>query len=64
VEINPRVAGTIMLPVKAGVDLLELLILKSIGMNEIPNYSLIEGVTITRELVDIYTFENEKLAEI
>jgi carbamoyl-phosphate synthase large subunit len=65
VEINPRVAGTIMLPVKAGIDLLELTILKSLGMDEIPEYSLIDGMLIKRELIDIFTVDNnEELGKI
>jgi carbamoyl-phosphate synthase large subunit len=65
VEINPRIAGTIMLPVKAGIDLLELTVLKGMSIARIPNYSLTEGMLIKRELVDMFYIDNnEELGKV
>jgi carbamoyl-phosphate synthase large subunit len=54
VEINPRVAGTILLPVHAGVDLLLFSIKKALNMNYSRNAEIKYGTKIERVLTEIF----------
>jgi len=54
IEINPRLAGTIMLPVKAGVDMVHFSIQKALKRNYHKEAKAIEGFKIHRELTAYY----------
>jgi carbamoyl-phosphate synthase large subunit len=54
VEINPRLAGTIMLPVMAGADLVHFAIQKAIGNTYDKNAVVQNGFRIKRELIPKY----------
>lgn len=54
IEINPRLAGTIMLPVRAGVDMVHFAIQKALGNSYYKEASAIEGYKIKRELTSYY----------
>ncbi|MES2691179.1 MAG: ATP-grasp domain-containing protein [Bacteroidota bacterium] len=54
VEINPRLAGTIMLPVMAGADLIHFAIQKALGKDYNKEAVVKNGYRITRELIAKY----------
>lgn len=54
VEINPRMAGTIMLSVKAGVDLIHFAISKALGYSYDKCAKVQNGFRIRRELTPYY----------
>ncbi|MCU0441491.1 MAG: ATP-grasp domain-containing protein [Bacteroidia bacterium] len=54
VEINPRMAGTIMLPVKAGIDMIHWSIQKALGNPYPINKTYKEGFRIKREFISNY----------
>lgn len=57
VEINPRVAGTIMLPVKAGVDILHFAIQSALGASIPEGLQLHYGTRIKREFLANYYYD-------
>lgn len=54
VEINPRMAGTIMLPIKAGIDMVHWSIQKALGKPYPMNKKYKEGFKIKREFISNY----------
>ncbi len=54
IEINPRLAGTVMLPVRAGVDMIHYSIQKALGENFEKHAKIVEGYRIIRELTSFY----------
>lgn len=54
IEINPRLAGSIMLPVMAGVDMVHFAIQKGLGNSFSREAKAIEGFKIKRELTPYY----------
>jgi len=55
VEINPRIAGSVMLPVTAGVDMLSMTLLKAAGRKYFYNYSA-SNIIMKRHWGEVYDY--------
>jgi carbamoyl-phosphate synthase large subunit len=61
IEINPRVAGTITLPIAAGVDLLKIMIDKALKRDYPKNIRIRYGTEIRRILMENYYFNGKRI---